>query len=332
LAIKQRWYILALIKLPVMNEHRTYPLSFHGRGSEYFTISLVNAILTILTLGLYYPWAKEKSLKYLYSKTVFEDTPFVFSGTGKEMFRGYIRALGILVLLYGVFFTLLLNDQPVPALLLLYGGMLALIPLALHGAYRYRMAKTSWRGIRFGYLGDRGTLVKIFVKGLILTVITLGIYSAWFAINVRRYILSNIKIGNVRFVYTGDGFDYFLLNLKGYILTVFTFGIYIFWWQKEQFEFFVNNLRMEQGGDAVFLRSKASGAGFAGLMIVNLLIIVFTLGLGYAWVVTRTMKFVSDNIDASGYYSFEQLQQSQPDYSNATAEDMADMLDIGFGI
>jgi uncharacterized membrane protein YjgN (DUF898 family) len=89
---------------------------------------------------------------------------------------------------------------------------------------------------------------------------------------------------------------------------------------------------MEQGDDAVFLRSKATGGGFAGLMIVNLLIIVFTLGLGYAWVVTRTMKFAADNIEASGYYSFEELQQSQPDYSNATAEDMADLLDMGFGI
>ena len=87
-----------------MKEFRTYSLAFYGRGEEYFKIRIVNTILNILTLSLYYPWAKERSLKYLYNKNTFEETPFVFSGTGKEMFKGYIKALAIFVLLYGAFF------------------------------------------------------------------------------------------------------------------------------------------------------------------------------------------------------------------------------------
>ena len=64
-------------------------------------------------------------------------------------------------------------------------------------------------------------------------------------------------------------------------------------------------------------------------MIVNLLILVFTLGVGYAWVVTRNMDFVMRNVEANGYYSFESLLQAQEDYSDATGEDMADILDLG---
>jgi uncharacterized membrane protein YjgN (DUF898 family) len=312
-----------------MKEFRSYPMAFHGRGSEYFKILLVNTLLTIVTLGLYYPWAKERKLKYLYSKNTFEETPFVFSGTGKEMFKGFIRAIGILILLYAAFFYLYMTGAVVSAVLLLYGSLIALVPVSLHGAYRYRMAKTSWKGIRFGYTGDRGELVGLFVKGLLLTLVTFGIYSAWFTVSLRRYMISNIKVGNARFVYDADGGDYFWLNVKGYILTVLTLGIYIFWWQKDQFEFFVNNTRLEQDEDAVFFRSKATGGGFAELMIVNFLIVLFTLGIGYAWTVTRTMNFVINNIEANGYYSFESLIQSQPDYSDATAEDMADMMDIG---
>ena len=312
-----------------MKEYRSYALAFYGKGSEYFKIRIVNTILNILTLSLYCPWAKERSLKYLYNKNTFEETPFVFSGTGKEMFKGYIKALVILLVLYGTFFYLTLNDHAGLAILILYGGVLALMPLAIHGSYRYRMAKTSWKGIRFGYTGNRGELVGLFFKSLLFTILTLGIYSAWFTINLRRYILSNIKVGNARFVYTGDGADYFILNLKGYFLTIFTLGIYLFWWQKEQFQFFVDNLRLEQGDDAVFFRSKATGSGFAGLMIVNILILVFTLGLGYAWVVTRNLNFAMSNIEANGYYSFESLQQAQGDYSDATADDMTDLLDLG---
>ena len=315
-----------------MKEYRSYPLAFYGKGSEYFKIQIVNTILNIITLGLYYPWAKEKSLKYLYSKNTFDETPFVFSGTGKEMFKGFIKALVILVLLYGAFFYLAMNDHPGWAFLLIYAGILAIMPLSIHGSYKYRMAKTSWKGIRFGYTGDRNELFGLFLKGILLTTITLGFYSAWFSMNLRRYVLSNIKVGNARFVYTGDGTDYFVLNLKGYFLSLITLGIYSFWWQKDLFEYFVNNLRLEQDEDAVFFRSTATGGGFAGLMIVNMLILLFTLGLGYAWVVTRTMEFVMSHIEANGYYSFDSLQQAQEDYSDATGDDMADILDFGFVI
>lgn len=315
-----------------MKEHRSYALAFYGRGFDYFKIQLVNTILNVLTLGLYYPWAKAKNLKYLYSKNTFEETPFVFSGTGKEMFKGFIKAVLILIVLYGVSIFLIANQYSLVGILLLYGGILVLLPLAIHGSYKYRMAKTSWRGIRFGYTGEKGRLMGIFFKGLVFTILTFGIYSAWFTINLRRYLLSNVKIGNARFVYTGDGSDYFWLNIKGYLLTVITFGIYMFWWQKDQFRFFVDNLRFDQGDDAVFFRSKATGGGFAGLMILNFLIIIFTLGLGYAWVVTRTLRFVMDNIEMDGYYSFESLEQSQQEYSDATGEDMADLFDFGFVI
>jgi hypothetical protein len=44
------------------------------------------------------------------------------------------------------------------------------------------------------------------------------------------------------------------------------------------------------------------------------------------------MNFITNNIEASGYYSFELLQQSQNDYSDATADDMADLFDFGFVI
>src|SRR5687768_2531582 len=96
-------------KLTDMSEHRTYSLGFYGKGMEYFKIQIVNTILSILTLSLYYPWAKEKSLKYLYNKNTFEGTPFVFTGTGREMFKGYVKALAILVVLYGISFYLILN-------------------------------------------------------------------------------------------------------------------------------------------------------------------------------------------------------------------------------
>ncbi|MGL1218083.1 DUF898 family protein, partial [Vibrio parahaemolyticus] len=62
--------------------------------------------------------------------------------------------------------------------------------------------------------------------------------------NLRRYLLCNVRIGNARFAYKGEGAEYFWINLKGYFLTILTLGIYWFWWQKELFAYFVDNLAL----------------------------------------------------------------------------------------
>lgn len=62
--------------------NESYQLEFKGDGKEFFGILLVNWILTILTLGFYYPWARAKQLQYIYSHTTLNNESFSFLGTG----------------------------------------------------------------------------------------------------------------------------------------------------------------------------------------------------------------------------------------------------------
>jgi uncharacterized membrane protein YjgN (DUF898 family) len=313
-------------------ETRSYVLAFHGKGSELFKIQIINLILTTITLGLYYPWAKAKTLQYLYGQNTFEQHPFAFTGTGAEMFKGFIKALVMIILVYAVGLTLIFSGFPTAGFLFIYAFILAIVPLALHGSYKYRMAKTNWGGIRFGYVGDRGELIKLFFKGFLLTLVTLGIYGAWFTINLRRYIISHIRIGNAEFKYSGNGEDFLWLNIKGYFLTVFTLGIYSFWWQRDKFAYFVDHLSLEADDKQVTFNSTATPGGFFELTVVNVLLMIFTLGLAFPWVLTRNLRFVVNNIAITGDYSFEELQQTQKNYSDATGEDLSDFFDFGFVI
>ena len=311
----------------------TYKVQFHGKGSEYFGIAIVNLLLTLITLGFYYPWAKARSLQYLYGATEFNDSRFVFSGTGKEMFKGFVKAVLIFTVLYILLFVSIYLDMPVVGLLIFYLGILGLIPLAIHGSYKYRMSRTSWRSIRMGYRGDRQELFKLFFSGFFLTLITFGIYGAWFSMKLRNYVLNKIRFGTLKFHYFGRGDDYFFLNLKGYLLTLITIGIYFFWWQRDLFNYYINNLSLQnEQGDTIRLRSKVTGGNFLLLALGNLLILVLTLGLGYAWVVTRTLQFVFDNIELSGNLDLENIVQTEPAFTDATGEDVSDMLDFGFVI
>ena len=51
------------------NQATALPFIFSGKGSEYFSIWIVNIALTIVTLGIYSAWAKVRKMQYLYRNT-----------------------------------------------------------------------------------------------------------------------------------------------------------------------------------------------------------------------------------------------------------------------
>lgn len=311
------------------NQTQNYHFDFFGKGSDYFAIMIVNWLLTLVTLGLYYPWARAKRLRYVYGQTSLNNERFHFSGTGKEMFRGFIKIILFYIAVI-VSYILLLTfiKSPILAILFLYLAIFAIIPFAIHGSFRYRMSRTSYRGIRFGYRGNRNELVKNFFKWVLFTVFTLGIYGAWLQMNIRRYTHQNIRYGDVEFSNNANGGEYFILNLKGYFLTIITLGIYAFWWQRDIFNYYIDNMRMEKGEQKIKCYSTATGGGFFGLLMVNLIITVFTLGFGKAWADMRTQKFICDNIKMKGDINFDEIHQTEEEYTNAFGEDAMDFFEI----
>ncbi|MDG1860465.1 MAG: DUF898 family protein, partial [SAR324 cluster bacterium] len=75
------------------------PLSFEGNGAELFGILMKNLLLNLLTLGIYYPWAKAKQLRYYYGSSRIHGSDLQFHGTGREMFIGLTKALVVLAVL-----------------------------------------------------------------------------------------------------------------------------------------------------------------------------------------------------------------------------------------
>lgn len=310
---------------------RNYPFSFRGDGGQYFGVVIVNWLLTVITLGLYYPWAKEKTLKYLYSNTYLENDKFTFSGTGKEMFVGFIKVFGMFVVLYILLLWAAQTQNPTLTLIsifLFYGFFLGIIPFAIHGYYKYRMSRSSWRGIRFGYRGDRNTLVKMYFRDLLLTILTFGIYGSWFTINLRNYTLSNIRFGNAQFKYQANGGDYFLLNLKGIILTYITLGIYGFWFQRDILRFYFDHLTLNHEDKRVKFRTLLTPGDIFELMIVNLLLIVFTLGIAYPFAEVRTLTRLFGKLQIQGNINLDELKQTEAEYKNAFGDEALDAMDL----
>lgn len=313
-----------------LSKTKNYKLDYHGQGGDLFGLMIVNWLLTIVTLGIYHPWAKAKQLQYFYKETSLNEDRFTFHGTGKEMFKGFITAFIFFIVLFGVAFGLSALKMPGLGIFVLYAGLIAVLPLAIHGSYKYRMSRTSWRGIRFGYRGDRKELTINFFKWIGLTIITLGIYNFWMSMNLRKYLIGNIRFGEAEFDYDGDGGEYFILFIKGYFLTLITLGIYIFWWQKDIIDYYINNLSLHKDNEKIEFESTITAGGIFELMIINVLLVVFTLGIGASWATTRSLKYLFSNIHLEGNLDLDNIKQTEADYKDATGEDLGDMLDMDF--
>jgi uncharacterized membrane protein YjgN (DUF898 family) len=307
-------------------------LAFTGEGFKLLVIMLVNWVFTVFTLGLYYPWARVNTLKFLYGNIVLNDVPFIFHGTGKELFKGFLKFFALLIVLYGGYaYAVFSKDTGLILIfgLLFFAFIVLIIPFALHGAFRYRLARTSWSGIHLGYRGNRKHLFFDFITSAGLTLITFGLYYSWMVNGLRTYIIGNSRFGSIKFSYTGSGGDLFIIHLKGYFLSMFTLGLYYFWYRKEYLNYLIDNIYLEKNGQQYPLKGHILGGSFFALSIINLFLTVFTLGIAIPWVTVRTMNFMIENIELPAEINFEQIEQTEDDYADATGEDVLDYLDIG---
>mgnify|MGYP000402575982 CR=1 FL=1 len=180
-------------------------MKFNGDHGELVGLRIINNLLTAITLGIYYPWARAAYLQYIYGETEYMGTRFVFHGTGKEMFIGFIKAIGIIVGLYIFMLICFFSQVAVIAILgviVFYIAILVIIPIAIHGSNKYRLSRTSWRGIHFGYRGILGEFLKMYLVEILLTAVTFGIYSSWMHVKVNKYIKSHIRFGNIELAKT----------------------------------------------------------------------------------------------------------------------------------
>lgn len=146
---------------PAATAHQA-ALVFHGRGSEYFRIWVVHTLLTLLTLGIYSAWAKVRKAQWFARHTELLGDRFDYHGDPWRILLGRVFAVGLLVLWTHLFEFGLGWGLAGLALMCL------LAPLLFASAQRFRLANTSWRGLRFAFDVPRGKLYRVCVPALLV--------------------------------------------------------------------------------------------------------------------------------------------------------------------
>lgn len=155
--------------LHVDADERRLPIRFVGSGSEYFRIWVVNLLLTLVTLGLYYPYAKVRRLRYFHGATEVGGHPLSFHANPHKMLRGYLL-VALMMAGYG------LASRVSPTAGLVAFVIVALLwPALWHSSLQFRLANTGWRGLRMRFTGSRSGAYSALAPGFIFAAVMVGL-------------------------------------------------------------------------------------------------------------------------------------------------------------
>lgn len=131
---------------PIVLRITPHPLEFKGVGKVYFRVWIVNVLLTIITLGLYTPWARWRTAHYFYGHTIVAGTPLEFTGQKKRMVKGFLVFFALYVAYELASYT---EQETAVNSFMIVGALLA--PFLWGSAMRFRLMNTRWRGLRLQF-------------------------------------------------------------------------------------------------------------------------------------------------------------------------------------
>lgn len=202
------------------------------RGS-LIGLLLLNTFLTVITLGIYRFWARTKVRQRLWSAVILRTDRFAYTGTGKELFVGFLVAL-VVLLPFGIAISVVNNLIPPTAfgqrflfqmVVALGAGLLGL--MAMYFARRYLLTRTRWRGIHGSQDRELGRFMLTHLKAYLLVMVTLGLYQPAADAETYNYRTGITWFGTERFRGTATSQGLWASYLPSWLLFIIGYGTMI---------------------------------------------------------------------------------------------------------
>ncbi len=179
-------------------------------GPSLFWLAIRTGVLTVLTAGFYRFWMSAAMRRHYWKAIRIQGDPLEYTGTGLEKLMGFLFAIIILAVYLGIVNLLLtyvgmsyFSGDP----LALQASIVAAVPLfffATYRARRYVMARTRWRGIRFGMENGAIGYTLLALWYWFLTVATLGLLYPYQQFRLTKYIIDRTWYGDLKFQQNGS--------------------------------------------------------------------------------------------------------------------------------
>lgn len=355
-----------VIETPQAPKIQTHRFSFSGTAEEYFRIWIVNIFLSIVTLGIYYAWAKVRTRQYFYANTQLAGYNFEYLGNPRAILKGNLIVAGGFLLFYVV-------QNFVPFLSIGAGVLFfAVYPFLLYSSMRFLAANSAYRNIRFRFHGTLGQSYVNYMLLPALTPFTLGLLFPYATFRQRQYLFGNAALGKSRSHFKGESGSFYSIYLMAAGLAVgmflifgvvavaigvgaaFTLGdglndpaallpvivplyglLILGWLALQQFlstriaNYCWNASKLE--GNIGFI-SSLKARDMIKLRITNTLAIFFSLGLLIPWAKVRYTRYVLANLVLVSYGDLDDFVADKADSENAIGDAATDFFNIEIGL
>lgn len=346
----------------------TYPMTFTGTAQEYFRIWIVNLALSVVTLGLYIPWARIRTRQYFYGHTWLDGHNFEYTANPWALLRGYL-----IVAAFTLAYSLSINFPyqgsewvalAVVALFVLF------YPWLVRQSMRFLARSTVHRGLSFRFTETLGGAYLSYGLANILAGLSIGFAYPWAWFMQRRYQVEGLNYGSAKGHFRGDVGSFYVIALTTAalalggslifgLLAVVAFGI----WGPEQsmspqaagffvvvvvaylavlllyglvgqylraaiMRYVLNNVEL---GGVVRLSAQFNPWMMAWITISNFFVQVVTLGLMSPWAAVRRTRYLIQNIQVRAIASLDDFSAAQADNAGALGEAATELFDINLG-
>jgi len=176
-----------------------------GKRGQLFWLALKTSFLTVLTLGFYRFWMKTRLRRFYWSAIRPGGIPLEYAGTGVEKLMGFLVAVVVMAFYIGVFNLILmflsysLLNNNFAAYAMSFVGVIPIYFYAQYRARRYVLARTRWRGVRFGIDAAAWPYAWRAMLHWLATILTLGILLPRQIFWLEKFRVDRTWFGRARF-------------------------------------------------------------------------------------------------------------------------------------
>lgn len=337
------------------HEPSVHDFYFHGTGAEYFKIWIVNLVLTIITLGIYSPWAKVRRLRYFYGNTEVDGQVFDFTANPKRILIGRLIALSVYLVI-----SVLGQFSPEIAII---GSLLIFIimPWIMRSTLRFRARNSQYNNVRFAFEGSLGSSYLVMIASMILVPISGGLLTPLVWWLFKRYQFDNAYFGRLKFNFNTSIWDMYKATIIPILLLIIVFVAAILSFvgigaasQGDEMVFgsvflviiglfyvaMLLVLPLMQGyvhkaiwsqltlGDNEFELVDFSPLTFAFIQLTNYFAIILSLGLLYPWATVRIHRYKVETLSLVAYDNFHAMTTPSIDNVSPLGEEIGDVFDF----
>lgn len=342
----------------VQNQHNaqtttTHHFSFHGDGLSYFKIWIVNILLTIVTLGLYSPWAKVRKLRYFYGNTELDHHRFDFIADPKRILIGRLIAVAIYALFW---FSDYISWWAGGVATLL---LIVLLPWLYRASMRFVARNSQYCNIAFRFDSKLGETYGVFFLMSIVSIISFGLLYPVALWLFKRYQFDNMSFAGLKFQFNSSIWDFYkaallpllLLFLISFVSAGLSFDLLsvgnddAFDWTSVLFIvpiylalLFVMPLMQAMIYQAIWGKLTLGNnrfelvefriLRFAWILVSNYLAMIVSLGLLSAWAAVRIHRYKMETLSLVAVDDLNQLLADKQQDESAIAQEIVDVFDF----